>query len=129
MNFPSSLKYTKSHEWARQDGEKTVVGITEYAQHELSDVVYVELPKIGQEVKQGVACCIVESVKAAFDIYAPVSGKIVKINDELSKKPEIVNQSPYEKGWLFEIECADPKEVASLLTEAQYQSVKDAAHH
>lgn len=125
----SKLKYTETHEWVELNGNIARVGITDHAQKEISDIVFIELPKMGRVLKGKESAMVIESVKAAFDIYAPVSGKIVKINEELSKKPEIVNQSPYEKGWLFEIECSDPKEAASLLSEAQYQSVKDAAHH
>ena len=129
MADTSKLKYTETHEWVDLNGNIARVGISDHAQKEISDIVFIELPKMGRVLKAKESAMVIESVKAAFDIYAPVSGKIVKINEELSKKPEIVNQSPYEKGWLFEIECADPKEVASLLTEAQYQSAKDTAHH
>ena len=123
MNFPSALKYTKSHEWARQDGAKVVVGITEYAQHELSDVVYVELPKIGQEVKQGVACCIVESVKAAFDIYAPVSGKIVEINKKLEGEPGLINKDSYGEGWFFAITPTNLSELNNLMPSTSYETL------
>ncbi|MBI4970932.1 MAG: glycine cleavage system protein GcvH [Candidatus Omnitrophica bacterium] len=123
MNFPSNLKYTKSHEWGRQDGAKIVVGITEYAQHELSDVVYVELPKIGQEVKQGVACCIVESVKAAFDIYAPISGKIVEINKKLESDPALINRDPYGDGWFFAITPSNVNELNNLMPAAGYEEM------
>lgn len=129
MADTSRLKYTETHEWLDLNGNIARVGITDHAQKEISDIVFIELPKMGRVLKRRESALVIESVKAAFDIYAPVSGKIIKINEELSKKPEIVNQSPYEKGWLFEIECADPKEAASLLTEVQYQNVKNAAHH
>ena len=129
MPDTSKLKYTETHEWVDLNGKTARVGITDHAQKEISDIVFIELPKVGRVVKGKESAMVIESVKAAFDIYAPVAGKIVKINEELSKKPETVNQSPYEKGWLFEMECSDPHEVASLLSEAQYQGVKNAAHH
>ncbi len=129
MADTSKLRYTETHEWVHLTGKIARVGITDHAQKEISDIVFIELPKIGRAVKGKDSAMVIESVKAAFDIYAPVAGKIVKINEELSKKPEIVNQSPYENGWLFEIECDDPLEVESLLTEAQYQNAKNTSHH
>lgn len=129
MTDTSKLKFTESHEWVDLKGSIARVGITDHAQKEISDIVFIELPKSGRVVKQKESAMVIESVKAAFDIYAPMSGKIVKINEELSKKPETVNQSPYEKGWLFEIECSDTSEFQKLLSEAQYQGVKDSAHH
>ena len=116
----SKLRFTPTHEWVRLNGDKAVVGITDHAQKEISDVVFVELPKIGRALKAKEAAMVVESVKAAFDIYAPVSGTVVRANEKLKDSPELVNRSPYEAGWLFEIECSDPSEVANLLTEDQY---------
>lgn len=124
----SKLRYTPTHEWVRLDGNIATVGITDHAQKEISDVVFVELPKLERAVKQKDSAMIVESVKAAFDIYAPVSGKIIKINEKLKEKPESVNLSPYEEGWLFQIECSDPKEWSALMTLDQYHSVEKAAH-
>jgi len=121
MNFPTDLKYSKTHEWSRQVGPKVVVGITEYAQKELSDVVFVELPKMGQEVKQGVACCIVESVKAAFDIYAPISGKVVEVNKKLESDPGLVNRDPYGEGWFFAITPSNLNELNNLLPSSGYE--------
>ena len=129
MADTSKLKYTETHEWVDLNGNIARVGISDHAQKEISDIVFIELPKAGRVVKAKESAMVIESVKAAFDIYAPLSGKIVKVNEELSKKPEIVNQSPYEKGWLFEIECSNPAEAASLLSETQYQGVKNASHH
>ena len=129
MADTSKLRYTETHEWVSLQGNKAVVGITEHAQKEISDIVFIELPKAGRSVGQKESVMVIESVKAAFDIYAPLSGKITKVNEELSSKPETVNQSPYEKGWLFEIECSNPGEAASLLSETQYQGVKGSAHH
>ena len=121
MNFPAELRYTKTHEWVRQSGDKLVVGITDYAQHEISDVVFIELPHVGQQAEQGKAVSIVESVKAAFDIYAPVSGTVKAINTMLESDPAVVNQDPYGKGWFFELTAAKPKEWESLLTRDQYE--------
>ena len=124
----SKLKYTETHEWVSLSGKIATVGITDHAQKEISDVVFVELPKMDRVVKQKEGAMVIESVKAAFDIYAPVSGKIIAINDSLKDKPETVNQSPYEAGWLYKIECSDTKETDSLLTESQYATVKSHSH-
>ena len=124
----SKLKYTPTHEWVSVNGKVATVGITDHAQKEISDVVFVELPKMDKTVKQKDAAMVIESVKAAFDIYAPVSGKIIKVNDKFKDSPELVNKSPYEEGWLYQIECSDLSELNSLLTEAQYQSTKRNAH-
>ncbi|OGW89750.1 MAG: glycine cleavage system protein H [Omnitrophica bacterium RIFCSPLOWO2_01_FULL_50_24] len=121
MNFPSDLKYTKSHEWVRKSEGSAVVGITDYAQHEISDVVYIELPKVGQKVEQGKAVSVVESVKAAFDIYAPVSGVIKKINTLLESDPALINKDPYGKGWFFELTPDRPEQFESLLARDQYE--------
>ena len=121
MNYPDDLKYTATHEWVRVDGNKAVVGISDFAQHELSDVVYVELPNIGDEVTAGGACAVVESVKSASDIYSPVSGNISRINEEVNDTPDIVNKDPYGKGWLFEVEPADPSELDNLMDVNAYK--------
>ncbi len=125
----SKLRYTQTHEWVSLTGKIATVGITDHAQKEISDVVFVELPKVGQSLKQKENAMVIESVKAAFDIYAPVSGKVLKANDKLKDRPEFINQSPYEKGWLFQMECTDPKDVDSLLTESDYHQVKESAGH
>ena len=122
MEFPMELKYTATHEWAKREGGRVRVGITEYAQHEISDVVYVELPKLNAEAVKEKAVAVVESVKAAFDIYAPVSGKIVKVNEALESTPALVNQDPYGRGWFYEIEMKNPSEWESLLPAEQYKS-------
>ncbi len=124
----SRLKYTTTHEWVSLNGSTATVGVTDHAQKEISDVVFVELPKSGRALKQKESAMVLESVKAAFDIYAPLSGKIVKVNDKLKSNPELVNRSPYGDGWLFQIECSDPKEWDSLLSENDYNRVKDAVH-
>ncbi|MBI3317208.1 MAG: glycine cleavage system protein GcvH [Candidatus Omnitrophica bacterium] len=121
MNFPKELRYTKSHEWARREGNKIVVGISDYAQREISDVVFVELPKRDQSAQQAKPVAVVESVKAAFDIYAPVSGKVVKINTQLESDPALVNQDCYGRGWFYEMEMSDTREWEALMTAEQYE--------
>ena len=120
MNFPDDLKYTREHEWARQKGAKVLVGITDFAQDQLGDVVYVELPAVGDEVKKGESFGVVESTKAVSELFAPVSGKVVEVNDPLVEAPEAVNEDPYEEGWMIAIEPADPKELAELLDVKAY---------
>ena len=130
MNIPKDLKYTKTHEWISVQGIKAKVGVTEYAQKEISDVVFVELPKLGQVVQQAKTAAVVESVKAAFDIYAPVSGKVTDANKALESNPGLINQSPYVDGWLFELEVSSAAELNSLLTAAQYNdAVQQAPKH
>jgi len=123
MNVPKNLKYTKSHEWVRIDGRIAVVGITDHAQDELTDVVYVEIPAVGAHVEAGKECAVVESVKAATDVYAPVSGDVAAVNEELASAPELLNQDPYGKGWMFTITISDAGELNELL------SPEDYAHH
>ncbi|MBT0721240.1 glycine cleavage system protein GcvH [Tatumella sp. TA1] len=123
-NVPQQLKYRESHEWVRQEDDGTVtVGITEHAQGLLGDMVFVDLPEIGREVTVGDDCAVAESVKAASDIYAPVSGEIIAVNEALSDSPEQVNTSPYDAGWLFKIKLANPHELEQLLNAATYQSL------
>ncbi len=123
MDFPENLRYTKTHEWIAVQGAKAKVGVTQYAQGEISDVVFVDLPKQGQIVQQAKMAAVVESVKAAFDIYAPVSGKITDANKALESNPGLINQSPYTDGWIFELEVSSPAELNTLMTAAQYQEV------
>lgn len=127
MLDPKTLKFQKSHEWLSADG---TVGISDHAQKEITDVVFVEPPKVGRKVKQGEACCVVESVKAAFDIYAPVSGEIVAANAEAAKNPAIVNAEPYGKGWLFKLKPSAPAETSVLMDQAAYEKflASEAAH-
>jgi glycine cleavage system H protein len=117
------LKYTKSHEWIKIKDDIAVVGITDHAQAELTDIVFVELPEIGKEVKKGDEICVVESVKSVSEIYAPVNGKIVKVNSKLEDSPEIINESPYDNGWLVELEISDKSEVDSLLDAEAYKKL------
>lgn len=120
MDAPAELRYTKTHEWVRRDGNEAVVGITAHAQEELRDVVFVELPKFGKTVKQGEPAAVLESVKAAFDIYAPVSGTISRVNDAVTTTPQAVNQDCYGLGWLFAITPNAPDEWANLLSADAY---------
>jgi glycine cleavage system H protein len=122
MEFPANLRYTKEHEWARQEGNRIVVGITDFAQKELGDVVFVELPKVGTTVAAMDTFGVVESVKAVSDMYAPVSGTVVDANIVLEDQPELVNASPYGQGWMAVIEAAHVEELQQLLTAAEYQA-------
>lgn len=129
MTTPDNLKYTSSHEWVRQEADGTVtVGITFHAQEMLGDVVFVENPAVGRRLKQGEECGVIESVKAAADIYAPLSGEIVAANAELSDTPEKVNQDPYT-AWMFRIKPDDPAAIAALLDARAYQKIADAEKH
>jgi glycine cleavage system H protein len=119
-NVPAELRYAKSHEWIRVSGDTATIGISDHAQHELSDVVFVELPAAGRQLKAGESCAVVESVKTASDIYAPVSGEVVEANPELAQHPELVNSAPYGEGWFFKIKLANPGEVDGLLSAADY---------
>lgn len=122
MEVPKDLLYTREHEWLRIDGNKGVIGITEFAQDQLGDVVFVELPKEGADLKQETTFGVVESVKTVSDLYAPASGKVTKVNKELEAHPELVNQEPYGKGWIVEVELTDDKEKAGLLSAADYEA-------
>jgi len=122
MNIPKNFFYTKDHEWVRIEGQKAYVGITEYAQHSLGDITFAGLPKIGEEIKQAAYCATVESVKAASEVYAPLSGKVLSVNTELSAHPELINQSPYEKGYFFSMEFSNEAEKGNLMDSAAYQS-------
>jgi glycine cleavage system H protein len=119
-NVPSDLKYAKSHEWVRVTGGSATIGITDHAQHELTDVVFVELPAVGRKIKAGEACAVVESVKTASDIYSPVSGEVTEVNKPVVDEPSLVNTDPYGKGWFFKIKLSDPSETNSLMDAAAY---------
>jgi|SRR6516225_5529173 glycine cleavage system H protein len=124
-NVPSDLKYTKSHEWVRVSGDTATVGITDHAQHELTDIVFVELPDVGKKFKSGDACAVVESVKTASDIYSPVSGEILETNEAVVDNPALVNSEPYAGGWFFKIKLTNPAELNTLLTPEIYQTQID----
>jgi glycine cleavage system H protein len=117
------LKYTQSHEWIKIKDGIAIIGITYHAQAELTDIVFVELPEIGKEVKKGDEICVVESVKSVSEIYAPLGGKIVNVNNKLEDSPEIINESPYDDGWLVEIEISDKSELDSMLDAEKYKKL------
>ena len=121
-NVPSDLKYAKSHEWVRVTGNVATVGITDHAQHELTDVVFVELPEVGRKIKAGDACAVVESVKTANDIYSPVSGEIAEVNTAVVADPALVNSDPFTDGWFYKIKLSNPAELNALLSPEQYQA-------
>ena len=116
MKIPQELKYTKEHEWVKVEGNKVIIGVTDYAQHQLGDIVFVELPDVDDEVSSGDSIVVLESVKAAADVYAPVDGVIVEVNEGLEDDPALVNTDPYGDGWLVAIELADEAELDGLLT-------------
>ncbi|PLX84159.1 MAG: glycine cleavage system protein H [Desulfuromonas sp.] len=122
MEFPEDLKYTEEHEWVLPEDDLVAVGITDYAQDALGDVVFVELPEVGVVLEAGKAFGVVESVKAVSDIYAPLSGEVVEINEELTDTPELINTSPYEDGWMIKIKVTDPGEVEDLMDAEAYQA-------
>jgi len=117
------LKYTKTHEWVKLSGNRVKIGITDHAQEELTDIVFVELPAVGKEVKKGEELCVVESVKSVSEVYAPVSGKVVAVNTKLDDSPEIINAKPYDDGWLVELEVKDKAEVNTLLDATAYKKI------
>ena len=126
---PAELRYAQTHEWVRDNGDGTLtVGITDHAQDALGDIVFVDPPQAGRQVAAGEACAVVESVKAASDIYAPVAGEVVASNGALEGTPETLNQDPYGEGWIFTLKPADPAAIGSLLDAAGYQAVADAEH-
>ena len=122
MYNQENCRFLKTHEWACKEGDTAVVGISNHAQEEISDIVFVDLPKVGRVVKAGENCCVVESVKSASEIYAPVSGEIVAVNDALNADPALVNREPHAGGWLFKIKMANPAELNNLLDLAAYNA-------
>jgi glycine cleavage system H protein len=122
MNHPPELRYAQSHEWARVEGDRVRVGVTDYAQAELGDVVYLELPSAGARLDQGAAFGVIESVKASSDLYAPIAGEVVEVNDALTEAPEIVNEDPYGKGWMLVLRPQDPAQLDALLTSDRYEA-------
>ena len=121
MYTAENSRYAKTHEWAYKDGEIAVVGISNHAQEEISDIVFVDLPKVGQKVAAGQNCCVIESVKSASEIYAPVSGEIVSVNEALKDDPALVNREAHGNGWLFKIKMSTPAEYDALMDFAAYQ--------
>jgi glycine cleavage system H protein len=128
MSMPADLKYTREHEWVRLDGDAAVVGITDYAQDALGGVVFVELPAAGARVEQGAAFGVVESNKAVSDLFAPVTGEVVAVNDALRDEPELVNEAPYEGGWMLRIKVADPSQLDALLDATAYAAHVESEH-
>lgn len=124
--LPKELKYMESHEWAKSEGDVVIVGVSDYAQQQIQDVVYVELPEIGQELEQKKEFAVIESVKAAFDIYAPASGEVVEINKELEDAPECINEDPYGAGWIVKILPSDPSELKNLMSVEEYRANLEA---
>jgi glycine cleavage system H protein len=128
MAYPADLKYTKDHEWARVTGNRATVGITQFAQEQLGDVVYLELPKIGDAVKKGEPFGVVESTKAVSELFAPISGKVVRVNDRLNESPEAINHDPYEEGWMIQIELSSAKDVEGLMNAVEYEKHVQETH-
>lgn len=123
---PNDRKYIRTHEWAKIEGDTAVVGITDHAQEALGDITFVELPQVGERVEQGKECGTIESVKAAEDLYAPLSGVVAEVNAELEDSPEIVNEDPYGKGWLFKVRDVDPAEYDALMDAAAYEKMLES---
>lgn len=129
-NIPSDLLYTSSHEWVKDEGDDTVtIGITDHAQELLGDLVFVELPEIGDNIEAGGEAGVVESVKAASDIYSPVSGEVIEINEDLNDSPELINEQPYDAGWIYKIKLSNSAEMDDLLNEDGYTAVVEADDH
>ncbi|MEO0140541.1 MAG: glycine cleavage system protein GcvH [candidate division WOR-3 bacterium] len=129
MNIPENLFYTKEHEWARIENGEAFFGITDYAQSMLSDIVYLDLPEVGRQVKQFEAYGAVEAVKAASDIYAPLSGEIISVNEAVKAEPGLVNRDPYGDGWLVKVKLSDPNEKANLMSAADYSAYIATLEH
>lgn len=121
MNIPDTLKYSEEHEWVRTEGDEAVTGITDFAQHELTDIVFVELPAVGAELQKGGAMAVVESVKAVSDVYSPLTGTVTAVNSRLVDEPELVNNDPYGDGWMVRIKPASPEEIDELMSAEQYK--------
>jgi glycine cleavage system H protein len=123
MNIPQELKYTKDHEWIKVDGNVVTIGITDFAQKELGDIVYVEIESDGEELEHGDVFGTVEAVKTVSDLFMPISGKVIEINENLESEPEIVNSDPYEKGWMIKVEIADASALEAMLSADDYKSL------
>jgi glycine cleavage system H protein len=123
MTFPAQLKYSKEHEWVRVEGNKAYIGITDFAQSELGDIVFVELPSVGDEIVQDSSFGSVESVKTVSELYAPVTGKVIEVNGELEDSPELINDAPYEGAWMIVVELADASQVDGLMSADEYEAM------
>ena len=123
MNVPANCKYTKDHEWLKVEGENAFIGVTDFAQHELGDIVFVEVETVGETLGKHESFGTIEAVKTVSDMFMPVSGEVLEFNEELTTKPEVINQDPYEKGWVIKIKISDADELAGLLDPAQYQAL------
>ena len=129
MNHPDELKYTKEHTWVKAEGNLATIGITDFAQSELGEIVFVELPEIETEIEHLIEFGVVESVKTVSDLYTPISGIVVETNEDLLDSPEIVNDSPYDDGWMIKLEMNDPKELSALMSAEEYQDFVEALQH
>jgi glycine cleavage system H protein len=123
MNIPENLRYTAEHEWVKIDGDEVTIGVTDFAQGELGDVVYVEIETMGESLEQGEVFGTVEAVKTVSDLYMPISGEVIAINEELEAAPETINQDPYEKGWMVKVKVSNEEELKNLLSAADYQAL------
>ncbi|MEJ2049823.1 MAG: glycine cleavage system protein GcvH [Calditrichota bacterium] len=123
MQIPGNLKYTKDHEWTKIEGDTAIIGITDFAQSELGDIVYVELPEVGAQTKQGESFGTIEAVKAVSDLFAPLTGEVLEVNSELSDKPEVINKDPYGDGWIIKIKLSDKGELEKLLDKSKYEEL------
>src|SRR5215213_5246769 len=123
MNFPDNLRYTKEHEWIRMEGDEAIIGITDFAQHELGDILYVEIETIGQQLNSGDVFGTVEAVKTVSDLFLPVSGTVTEINPKLNTHPELVNNDPYGEGWMVKMKVTNPADIDSLMNKDAYQSL------
>lgn len=121
MNFPDNVKYTKEHEWLRIESDVAVIGITDYAQSELGDIVFIEFPEKGKTFSQNDSVGTIEAVKTVADLYAPISGEVVEVNEKLADEPELVNKDPYEQGWMIKMKISDPSEIDALMDSAAYK--------
>lgn len=126
--YPNDLKYTKTHEWAKVEGNKITVGITDFAATQINEIIYVELPKVGKEVTQGASFASIESVKAVFDIYSPVSGKVVQVNEAVVNNPQEISKDPYKGGWLAVIELSNQQDISKLMDPVSYEKHTLAEH-
>jgi len=123
MKAPEELKYTEEHEWVKVEGDIAIVGITDFAQNELSDIVYVELPEVGKNIKKGDVIATVEAVKTVADVYSPVSGEIIEVNEKLKDEPSIINNDPYGEGWIAKVKMENPEEINALLDHVAYKKL------